>query len=112
MLVRNASGTAVDEGSFTATVAGAYQIEVFAYSDTKYRLTISGGQAAELGVASAQGPAVQLNAEKTARTAPVVAAENEPEGQSAVPVAPVGEVTSSGVKVYLPMLARQSAAGW
>ncbi|MDP2937085.1 MAG: hypothetical protein Q8O86_11415, partial [Dehalococcoidia bacterium] len=84
----------------------------FAYSDTTYRLTISGGQAAELGVASAEGPAVRLNAEKTVRTAPVVAAENEPEGQSAVPVAPVGEVTSSGVKVYLPMLARQSSAGW
>ncbi|MBI2865598.1 MAG: S8 family serine peptidase [Chloroflexi bacterium] len=109
LLVSAASGTAVDEGTVTATEAGIHQIEVFAYTDTTYTLTISSGAAAAFAVLP---QAVRPNEGKVSRTSPVVPATNEPEGQMAVPGAPIGSPSSAYYRVYLPVTVRAYAGGW
>src|SRR5207253_1748747 len=99
LLVSNAAGTAVDEGTVTAPSAGVYQVEVYAYTDTTYRLTLSSGPGAS--AASAGGPGLlelawrllgagRAEAAKPVRTAPVVAASDQPAGKLALPPLPSG----------------------
>ncbi|MBI3977107.1 MAG: hypothetical protein HY331_02870 [Chloroflexi bacterium] len=69
---------------------------------------------ASLAAYSDGEPAIQLNAEKTARTAPLIAVSNEPEGRSAVPVAPIVQLQQTRFRISLPIIARgsQSSGGW
>lgn len=84
VLVRNASGTAVDEGSIVASLAGWYQVEVEASSETTYAITMEVGTAGMSGLSEGSEP----NAAKPLRTDPVVDVALEPADGVAVPSPP------------------------
>lgn len=97
-LVRNNSGTALDQGCFKASVAGTYQMEVWAYADTTYRITISeftGTEAACLAIAqnlkaTALGPEKQpLFTDSSGNPAPAVSVNSAPGDQDSPPGAPL-----------------------
>jgi parallel beta-helix repeat protein len=96
--VSNNSGTANDSVSLTAPQGGTYQIEVYGYQDSTYRLTIVGGTAG-VAVRTVQ----HINQAKPERGQPVIAPTNEPAGNSAVPPSPIGPTEN---KLYLPIITR------
>jgi hypothetical protein len=96
--VSNKEGLEDDEVSLVAPQAGTYQIEVYGYQESDYRLTVTIGGTAVAGAAEV----THVNAAKPARTQPIIALTNEPAGNSAVPVAPI----SSQQRVYLPLVLR------
>jgi hypothetical protein len=101
VLVRNASGTAVDEGSIVARVSGTYQIEVEAYSDTTYSVQIDVGRAGQ-----ALSDEVPPNDSKaTPRDLPAVAVDLEPQGGFALPLPPERPVPHA---VTIPAVFRSS----
>jgi hypothetical protein len=96
--VSNNSGTANDIVSFTAPQTGVYQIEVYGYQESQYRLTIVGGMAG-MPVKTV----THINTDKPPRGQPVIAPTNEPAGNSAVPPSPIGPTEN---KLYLPLVTR------
>jgi hypothetical protein len=85
LLVRNAGGTAVDEGTVVATMAGWYQIEVEAYTETTYAITMEVGAVGPSGLSAASEP----NAAKPLpRTDPAVDVALEPADGLALPDPP------------------------
>jgi hypothetical protein len=122
VLVSNNSGTAVDQGSIVASQSGAYQIEVYAYTDTTYSISISiNGQPAVQHANARRSSVGQPNALKPLRTSPVIPVSDEPEGKSAIPAAPVlstplptvtSTPTRASHRVYLPLVTDSSAGGW
>jgi len=104
--VSNLEGTAVDAVSFTAPQSGDYQIEVFGYQTSNYRLTVvvDGANQSRNGDVTVDN----LAAAKEPRTQPIIAPSNEPAGNAAVPVAPMTEQTPTAAdnKLYLPMITR------
>ncbi len=106
--VSNASGTATDHVNFDAPQAGTYQIEVFGYETSEYQLTITGGNEE-----SSRRPHSAVNFSKTVRTQPVIAPSNQPEGNSAVPPAPVGgggTITPTPTRTNTPTPTRTATA--
>jgi hypothetical protein len=99
--VSNQEGLQTDAVSFSAPQSGDYQIEVYGYQTSQYRLTITvtGG--------SRLGPAAELtyvSPAKDTRTQPVIPPANAPEGRAAVPVAPI--LPSAPISLYLPIIHR------
>ena len=91
--------TITDTVSFTALQAGTYQIEVYGYQTSEYQLSIAIGSGATVQTVQR----VYLDADKTERTQPVISPSNEPEGNSAVPAAPV--ISDSGPhRLYLALV--------
>ncbi len=88
------TGTQTDAVSLTATLAGVYQIEVYGYAASAYRLTIDGS-----GIVAEVPP--ELGITKTVRSAPAVAPAAVPASTTGVPVAPQFTFT-----LYTPVLRR------
>ncbi len=98
--VSNNSGLADDAVSVLATVGGTFQIEVFGYSASTYRLTTS-AHGAKFAQALMRSP--NAVSDKSKRTQPIISPGNEPEGNSAVPAAPV-DADPLGHKIFLPFI--------
>lgn len=85
VLVRNANGSAVEEGSIVASIAGTYQIEVEAFSDVTYGIEIAVGRAGR----TASSDEGEANASKPApRAVPAVDVGLEPPVGAALPEPP------------------------
>jgi hypothetical protein len=85
ILVRNANGTAVEEGSLVASIAGTYQVEVEAFSDATYAIEIAVGRAGR----TVSSDAGEVNASKPVpRAAPAVDVGLEPPAGMALPEPP------------------------
>ncbi|MDW8253013.1 MAG: PQQ-dependent sugar dehydrogenase [Chloroflexota bacterium] len=85
VLVRNANGTAVEEGRIVASIAGTYQVEVEAFTDTTYALQLAVGR----GGTTAQSEEVEFNDSKPApRAVPAVDVGLEPPVNFALPEPP------------------------
>lgn len=97
--VSNNDGLALDEVTLLAPQSGDYQIEVFGYQTSQYRLSVVVNTQRSAGVRDVS----HLSANKTPRTQPIVSPANAPEGNSALPVAPVAAMPGP---VYLPLLSR------
>jgi hypothetical protein len=98
--VSNKEGLQTDAVSFSAPQAGDYQIEVYGYQTSQYRLTISVAGSSRLG------PAAELtyvSPAKDTRSQPIIPPANAPEGRAAVPVAPI---TPPHFPIYLPLIRR------
>jgi Tol biopolymer transport system component len=102
VLVRNANGTAVDEGSIVATIGGTYQIEVEAYSDTTYSLEITVGRS---GLA-AQSADLPNDSKPSPRSVPAVDVALEPEAGLALPEPPPARAPDRAI--VIPAAFRQS----
>ncbi|MFN8534931.1 MAG: S8 family serine peptidase, partial [Dehalococcoidia bacterium] len=90
VLIRNASGQAVDEGSVVAQMSGFYQIEVDAYADSVYAIDID-VTATSLAAMAEPAP----NAAKPApRENPAVDVGAEPETAFAIPSPPDKRTTT------------------
>ncbi len=96
----NREGLAGDEVTFVAPVSGDYQIEVFGYRESQYRLSIDIGAATTEAASDAKHP--YISTAKPQRTQPIVAPSNEPAGNRAVPVAPVRDLPG----LFLPLISR------
>ena len=92
-----------------------YQIEVYAYTDTIYRLTMDSGASA-----SSRKPQ-EVSTSKTAPTQPIVAASDEPPGDVAIPavvasinaVDPATSTPTPGGRIYIPIAPlRPEPGGW
>lgn len=97
--VSNHSGTETDQVTFVAPMSGQYQFEVFGYQASSYQLTIETGSTRSQDVIEM----TYLAPDKSERTQPVIAPQNEPEGRSALPLAPI---TIAPSKTYLPTVTR------
>lgn len=104
--VSNQEGTATDTVSFTAPESGDYQIEVFGYQASTYRLTVTVASANQSRSSTAE--IGYLAANKEPRSQPIIHPSNEPAGNSAIPVAPITDLppTAALGKLYLPLITR------
>lgn len=87
--VSNLAGDAIEDVSWAAPVAGVYQVEVYGYSASEYRLTVNitpAGQARS--DTAAVTPAGGEDPNKTKRSQPLIGAGNTPGNQQALPTAP------------------------
>lgn len=104
--VSNQEGLAPDTVSFTAPQSGDYQIEIFGYQTSTYRLTVTVDNGSQNR--SAETVVETRVATKDPRSQPIIHPSNEPAGNAAVPVAPIVEqappVTSH--QLYLPITVR------
>jgi hypothetical protein len=102
--VSNQEGAAPDRVSFTAPQSGDYQIEVFGYQASTYRLTITVDDAGQSRTAETAIGYVAAN--KTPRSQPIIHPSNEPAGSVAVPVAPIVQTPTAVRTMYLPVIVR------
>ena len=104
--VSNQEGLATETVSFTAPQDGSYQIEVFGYQGSTYRLIVSVDGTSQSRSSEAMLGYISLN--KETRSQPIIHPSNEPAGNAAVPVAPIVEVETepSSFWLYLPMVQR------
>jgi hypothetical protein len=104
--VSNRSGTETDEVSFVAPQEGDYQIEVYGYEDSEYQLSITTGAAVnELTIQTV----AHVSNDKPERGQPVVAPNDQPAGNSAVPGAPIvcsleGDLNRNGLVDVLDVM--------
>jgi hypothetical protein len=114
VLVSNKAGTALDQGTFVATEAGEYQIEVYASTDTTYSIGfVPGAATGHLDRARLTVPTTDPS--KQIRTSPIIAVDDVPEDRSAIPAAPVSATLptpTSVSKVYLPVIVSKLGGGW
>lgn len=111
--VSNLAGTAQDTLTLTAPEAGVYQIEVYGYLASTYRLTATGGTLSSLDITAGDGEGY-IQEEKPLRTAPEVESASEPEGAMSLPKVPLGEMGTTPYypyRSYLPALLK-SSGGW
>ena len=102
--VSNQEGVTADTVTFTAPQSGDYQIEVFGYQASTYRLTISvGGAGQSRDTTTTMG---YIAANKTPRSQPIIHPGNEPAGNAAVPVAPITEQPTAVRSLYMPLIVR------
>lgn len=97
--VSNNEGMAPDEVTFVAPQTGDYQIEVYGYQTSQFRLSISASTKRTV----VRNYVEHLSPTKAQRSQPIVAPANAPEGNTAIPVAPV----TPKQRVFLPLLSRQ-----
>lgn len=84
-------------------VAGTYQIEVYGYTTTEYRLIVEIGTPAVGAASLARQP--QVTTAKTPPTAPVLPVTNTPDDrQGAPPSPPTGQ--SNALRLFLPLVRR------
>ena len=103
--VSNLSGDAIEDVSWAAPVAGVYQVEVYGYSASEYRLTVNITPAARgRGVL----PVENVNPDKTLRSQPLIGASNTPGNQQALPTAPTAPDAPAAAqkKLFLPSVIR------
>ncbi|MBN1876471.1 MAG: IPT/TIG domain-containing protein [Anaerolineae bacterium] len=100
--VSNDEGTDTDAVSFAAPQAGVYQIEVYGYMTSEYRLYVSAGDLMNAQPAGLFGQNLKLD--KPVRSQPIIQPDNEPEGSTAIPVAPIQPI--SLYRVLLPVVLR------
>ena len=102
--VSNQEGVTADTVTFTTPQSGDYQIEVFGYQASTYRLTISvGGAGQSRDTTTTMG---YIAANKTPRSQPIIHPGNEPAGNAAVPVAPITEQPTAVRSLYMPLIVR------
>lgn len=104
--VSNQEGAATDTVSFTAPQSGDYQLEVFGYQASTYRLTVSIDNAVQSRAGEAEIGYAAAN--KEPRSQPIIHPSNEPAGNAAVPAAPITEQTPTAAagRLYLPLIVR------
>jgi len=87
--VSNNYDLAEDQVSFVATISGTYQIEVFGYQESDYRITIDVRDIplGQSSTANRSETTPSIITGKSQRTAPVVSATNQPPDQIAIPPA-------------------------
>ena len=92
--------------SFTAPQSGDYQIEIFGYQTSTYRLTVAIDNAEQSR--SNEVTMGYVAANKEPRSQPIIHPSSEPAGNAAVPVAPISEQPTLPVvdKFYLPLIVR------
>ncbi|MBI1293415.1 hypothetical protein GC175_00470 [bacterium] len=104
-LVSNQEGSAVETIRVTAAQSGLYQVEVFGFETSEYRLeaTITPGSQARLDAAGA--PVV---ATKPVRTQPLITLTSEPVTQQALPTAPIVAAPPAQIQrqLFLPLVER------
>jgi hypothetical protein len=128
----NNSGLVDDSVSFVAQAQGTYQIEVYAFTDTTYTMTINGVAQPSVSRLAQSLPCATPSAEnpqKCDRPNPAIPVNDEPAGQEALPVAPVESATVTSTptvtgtatqpagprtsRVYLPIVLDQATEnGW
>ncbi len=99
--VSNQPDLLTDAVSLTASQTGIYQIEVYGYVASEYSLQIRTGDM--LNVLNAF-EAEQMKLDKPIRSQPIIQPDNEPEGNIAVPLAPIQPVTFK--YIFLPLVLR------
>ena len=93
--VSNGRG-ATDQIQLTVPVDGVYQVEVFGYTQTTYRLTVAGAlTSAGETPALAAAPVAEQDPDKPLPNAPAVAIDSAPE-----------VVSTASIRVHLPMIRR------
>lgn len=104
--VSNQEGTGTDSVSFSAPQSGDYQIEIFGYQASTYRLTVAIDSAEQSR--SSEVTVGYIAANKEPRTQPIIHPSSEPAGNTAVPVAPLSEQPNTTVPeaIYLPIIVR------
>ena len=104
--VSNQEGATTDTVSFTAPQSGDYQIEIFGYQTSTYRLTVAIDNAEQSR--SNEVTMGYVAANKEPRSQPIIHPSSEPAGNAAVPVAPISEQPTLPVvdKFYLPLIVR------
>jgi subtilisin family serine protease len=90
-LYSNADGLAADTVAVTADQAGHYQVEVYAYADATYSLSMSVGMGDSGGITPHA-----VNPNKVMRMEPIVAPTNTPADLVSLPLAP------HDTRLYLP----------
>jgi hypothetical protein len=98
--VSNRSGTATDAVSFFAPQSGRYQIEVYGFEESEYRLTVN----LSLTALAGEPELAALDLAKPERTEPIISPTNEPPGRIGMPVAPTQELH----RVFMPVVGRGS----
>jgi hypothetical protein len=88
----------VDRVSFSAPVAGVYQIEVYGFTAADYQISVETTPAGSRRQAAHSG----VNAAKPQRGSPAVPVSSEPGGQIALPPPP----SQPRHRIYLPMIVR------
>jgi hypothetical protein len=104
--VSNLSGTVTDQVSFSADQSGLYQVEVYGYSASEYRLTVTIETAAQ-GRSVAPANVAGVDTDKPLPTQPALSLSSAPVVQTAVTAPPVTDTTTpSQTKLYLPGINR------
>ena len=103
--VSNLAGAVVDDYSIPITVAGVYQIEVYGYTTSDYRLAVNVTPA---GRGREFVPRGGVDPEKPERGQPVVAVASVPSNQQGLPTAPAAPdaPATADPKLYLPVVTR------
>jgi len=103
--VSNLAGAVVDDYSIPITVAGVYQIEVYGYTTSDYRLAVNVTPA---GRGREFVPRGGVDPEKPERGQPVVAVTSVPANQQGLPTAPAAPDAppAADPKLYLPVVTR------
>ena len=103
--VSNLAGAVVDDYSIPITVAGVYQIEVYGYTTSDYRLAVNVTPA---GRGREFVPRGGVDPEKPERGQPIVAVTSVPANQQGLPTAPAAPDAppAADPKLYLPVVAR------
>jgi hypothetical protein len=113
-----------DSGKVSASVAGVYQIEVYAYVDTTYQISIAVNGVTQQAVGAPAVRSPQSNPAKPNRSSPIIPVSSEPEGKSAIAAPGSNGAASSPTRtptvvrpfvsqVFVPFIANQAGLiGW